>query len=261
MRGRMDDRSMRHKLKPLLSTLLTIAMILSLLPTAVFAAGETGTFTKITTQEELTDGSYILVANTSAGSKALGTNIGSKIDGIDITIDGTTVSSESAIPLWNAIVSEGTIILSNGANYLGYGSSGTNFTKPDEPYTWNIKDNGDATFRFTASTADTRAIAWQDNGARFGAYSTTNTDGYVFDLSLYKADSEPSPDPGGDTDPQPGEIPIKAGDSVVFYMPAENKVMTTTASGSKLAGQEGTLENGTLTTTKEAAIFTVATNE
>ena len=37
--------------------------------------------------------------------------------------------------------------------------------------------------------------------------------------------------------------------------------MTTTASGSKLAGQEGTLENGTLTTTKEAAIFTVATNE
>ena len=236
-------------------------MILSLLPTAVFAAGETGTFTKITTQEELTDGSYILVANTSAGSKALGTNIGSKIDGIDITIDGTTVSSESAIPLWNAIVSEGTIILSNGANYLGYGSSGTNFTKPDEPYTWNIKDNGDATFRFTASTADTRAIAWQDNGARFGAYSTTNTDGYVFDLSLYKADSEPSPDPGGDTDPQPGEIPIKAGDSVVFYMPAENKVMTTTASGSKLAGQEGTLENGTLTTTKEAAIFTVATNE
>ena len=116
-------------------------MILSLLPTAVFAAGETGTFTKITTQEELTDGSYILVANTSAGSKALGTNIGSKIDGIDITIDGTTVSSESAIPLWNAIVSEGTIILSNGANYLGYGSSGTNFTKPDEPYTWNIKDN------------------------------------------------------------------------------------------------------------------------
>ena len=236
-------------------------MILSLLPTAVFAAGETGTFTKITTQEELTDGSYILVANTSAGSKALGTNIGSKIDGIDITIDGTTVSSESAIPLWNAIVSEGTIILSNGANYLGYGSSGTNFTKPDEPYTWNIKDNGDATFRFTASTADTRAIAWQDNGARFGAYSTANTDGYVFDLSLYKADSEPSPDPGGDTDPQPGEIPIKAGDSVVFYMPAENKVMTTTASGSKLAGQEGTLENGTLTTTKEAAIFTVATNE
>ena len=236
-------------------------MLLSLLPTAVFAAGETGTFTKITTQEELTDGSYILVANTSAGSKALGTNIGSKIDGIDITIDGTTVSSESAIPLWNAIVSEGTIILSNGANYLGYGSSGTNFTKPDEPYTWNIKDNGDATFRFTASTADTRAITWQDNGARFGAYSTTNTDGYVFDLSLYKADSEPSPDPGGDTDPQPGEIPIKAGDSVVFYMPAENKVMTTTASGSKLAGQEGTLEGNTLTTDKTAAVFTVGTNE
>ena len=32
---------MRHKLKPLLSALLTIAMLLSLLPTAVFAAGGT----------------------------------------------------------------------------------------------------------------------------------------------------------------------------------------------------------------------------
>ena len=46
-------------------------MILSLLPTAVFAAGETGTFTKITTQEELTDGRYVMVVNSGYAVGAL----------------------------------------------------------------------------------------------------------------------------------------------------------------------------------------------
>ena len=236
-------------------------MLMSLLPAAAFAAGETGTFTKITTQEELTDGSYILVANTTAGLKALGTNIGNKIGGTDITIDGTTISSESSIPLWTVSVLENGLTFSNGSNYLGYGSS-TSFTKPDEPYTWNISDSGNETFRFTASTASSRAIAWQDEGGRFGAYATSNTQGYVFDLMVYKSDSAPVPDPGGeDPDPQPGESPIKDEDSVVFYLPAQGQVMTTTASGSKLAGQEGTLEGNTLTTDKTAAVFTVGTNE
>ena len=257
----MDDDRMRRKFRPILSALLTIAMLMSLLPAAAFAAGETGTFTKITTQEELTDGSYILVANTTAGLKALGTNIGNKIGGTDITIDGTTISSESSIPLWTVSVLENGLTFSNGSNYLGYGSS-TSFTKPDEPYTWNISDSGNETFRFTASTASSRAIAWQDEGGRFGAYATSNTQGYVFDLMVYKSDSAPVPDPGGeDPDPQPGESPIKDEDSVVFYLPAQGQVMTTTASGSKLAGQEGTLEGNTLTTDKTAAVFTVGTNE
>ena len=252
---------MRRKFRPILSALLAVVMLLSLLPTAVFATGETGTFTKITAQEELTDGSYILVANTTAGLKALGTNIGNKIGGTDITIEGTTISSESSIPLWTVSVLENGLTFSNGSNYLGYGSS-TSFTKPDEPYTWNISDSGNETFRFTASTASSRAIAWQDEGGRFGAYATSNTQGYVFDLMVYKSDSAPVPDPGGeDPDPQPGESPIKDGDSVVFYMPAEKKVMTTTASGDKLTGQEGTLEGNTLTTDKTAAVFTVGTNE
>ena len=251
---------MRRKFRPILSALLAVVMLLSLLPTAVFATGETGTFTKITAQEELTDGSYILVANTTAGLKALGTNIGNKIGGTDITIDGTTISSESSIPLWTVSVLENGLTFSNGSNYLGYGSS-TNFTKPDEPYTWNISDSGNETFRFTASTASSRAIAWQDEGGRFGAYATSNTQGYVFDLMVYKSDSAPVPDPGDEPDPQPGESPIKDGDSVVFYLPAQGQVMTTTASGSKLAGQEGTLEGNTLTTDKTAAVFTVGTNE
>ena len=48
---------------------------------------------------------------------------------------------------------------------------------------------------------------------------------------------------------------------MVFYLPAEDLVMTTTASGSKLAGQDGTLEDDTLTTDKTAAVFTVGTND
>lgn len=253
---------MKRRLKACLSALLAAAMLLSLLPGAAFAAGETGTFTKITTQEELTDGNYILVANTSGGLKSLGTNISGKIDGIDITIDGTIISSESSIPIWTVSVQENGVIFSNGSNYLGYGTSGTNFTKPDKPYIWNVTDNGNETFRFTASGNATRAIAWQDDGGRFGAYSTTNTSGYIFDLLVYKADSElpPDPEPEPSPEPTPGDAPIADGDQVVFYLPADGQVMTTTASGSRLSGQDGTVENGVLSTAKENAVFTVGVN-
>lgn len=254
---------MKRQLRKNLALLLSLAMLLTFFPAAASAADEDAVYTKVTELSDLTDGQYVLVADTLVGAKALGTNISSKIDGTDVTITTEgSLSSSSSIPTWTVTVSGEKATFHNGSNYLGYGSSGTNFTKPDEAYDWNITSNDNGTFRFTASGAETRAIAWQEANERFGAYSTTNSDGYVFDLLVFKAEGGGSTtDPGGDPDPQPGEPPIKAGDEVVFYMPDQQMAMSTTASGSKLAGQEATLENSILATAKDTAVFTVEANE
>ena len=176
---------MKRSLKSrVFSGLLALVMILTMLPMGTLAEG-TATYTKISTVEELTSGKYVLVAQTSAGDKALGTTIGSKIDGTDVAVDGNSLSGTN-VPVWTATKTENGVHLFNGTQYLGYGSSGTNFTKPDEAYTWVVQDNGNGTFRFVASGATNRAIGWQDENARFGAYATSNTSGYVFDLLVFQ---------------------------------------------------------------------------
>lgn len=170
----------------LLAILLVLTLCLGLLPAVALA--EDG-FTQVTSADEITDGgNFVLVANTTAGYKALGTQIGSKIDGVDVSVSGSQLSGAN-IPVWTVAASDTGVSFTNGSNYLGYGSSGTNFTKPSSPYTWNITKNEDGTFRFNASGSSNRIISWQNEGGRFGAYSASNTSGYVFDLLVFKSSS------------------------------------------------------------------------
>lgn len=179
---------MKRSLKSrVFSGLLALVMILTMLPMGTLAEG-TATYTKISTVDELTSGKYVLVAQTSAGDKALGTTIGSKIDGTDVTVDGNSLSGTN-IPVWTVTKTETGVQLSNETKYLGYGSS-TSFKQMDDAYEWVLQDKEDGTFRFVASGATTRAIAWQvSNGGRFGAYALSNasqTDEYVFDLLVFQ---------------------------------------------------------------------------
>ena len=237
-------------------------MLLSLLPTAVFAAGETGTFTKITTQDQLTSGKYVMVVSTG---NAMGVLDGTWLTTTQVTDEGGSLTNPDANLVWDIAVTQDGVTLTdkNGTQVAPKG--GNNNGIQVGSYTWRVSfDNG--VFRFLGTGDDTVTLASNKNeSGKFRAYkNTTINAGYPCDFTLYQyveGTGTIDPDPGDEPDPQPGESPIKDGDSVVFYLPAQGQVMTTTASGSKLAGQEGTLENGTLTTTKEAAIFTVATNE
>ena len=169
-----------------LSLLMVLALCLGMLPSMSYA--QETTYTQVTSTAQLqAGGSFVLVANTESGAQALGTTIDRKIDGVPVTVNGTKLSGTD-VPVWTVAASGTGISLSNGTNYLGYGS-GTNFIKPEESYTWNVTDNQDGTFRFVASTSSTRAIAWQTSGGRFGAYSTTNSSGYVFDLLVFQVNS------------------------------------------------------------------------
>ena len=132
---------------------------------------------------------------------------------------------------------------------------------------WNL-DEASRYLSCVDSGGNTRYMGIYDNNGgdtsvnpNFRTYKNTTGNTKDQTTTFYKLEggSVTPPDPG--EDPQPGESPIKAGDSVVFYMPAEKKVMTTTASGDKLTGQEGALEGNILTTDKTAAVFTVGTNE
>lgn len=175
---------MKRSLKSrVFSGLLALVMILTMLPMGTLAEG-TATYTRISTADELTSGKYVLVAQTSAGDKALGTTIGSKIDGTDVAVDGDSLSGTN-VPVWTVSKTETGVQLSNETKYLGYGSS-TSFKQMDDAYEWVVQDGGNGAFRFVASSATNRAIGWQDENGRFGAYATSNTSGYVFDLLVFQ---------------------------------------------------------------------------
>ena len=195
MRGRMDDRSMRHKLKPLLSTLLTIAMILSLLPTAVFAASGTGTFTKITTQEELTDGKYVIVVYSGY---AMGALDGTWLTATQVTEEGGSLTDPDASLVWEIAVTDSGVTLTdaNGTQVAPKGGNNNGIQAGD--YTWATSfENG--AFRFLGTGEDTVTLASNKNSEnKFRAYkNATINAGYPCDFTLYQyVEGTGTPDPG-----------------------------------------------------------------
>ncbi|MEJ5965157.1 S-layer homology domain-containing protein [Flavonifractor porci] len=185
---------MRHKLKPLLSAILTLAMLLSLLPTAVFAAGETGTFTKITTQEELIDGKYVMVVDSGY---AVGALDGTWLTATQVTDETGSLTNPDANLVWDIAVADDGVTLTdaNGTQVAPKGGNENGIQTGS--YTWAISfENG--TFRFLGTGADTVTLASNksvDN--KFRAYkNTTINAGYPCDFTLYKLDGEGGTDPG-----------------------------------------------------------------
>ena len=195
MRGRMDDRSMRHKLKPLLSALLTIAMLLSLLPTAVFAASGTGTFTKITTQEELTDGKYVIVVDSGY---AMGALDGTWLTATQVTEEGGSLTDPDASLVWEIAVTDSGVTLTdaNGTQVAPKGGNNNGIQAGD--YTWATSfENG--AFRFLGTGEDTVTLASNKNSEnKFRAYkNATINAGYPCDFTLYQyVEGTGTPDPG-----------------------------------------------------------------
>ena len=259
---------MKRRFSKLLSALLALAMLLTLLPTAAFAAGETGTYSKVTEDQDDWTGEYLLVYEGGTTSYVFDGSL-SKLDAVnnyvEISADGDSITTQRDYAITVEAVEGGYVIkAANGSYIYSPSESNTLTTSPNQetaakyPITFSVESDG-----IDIALSSGPHMRFNANGGqmRFRYYKSSTYIGQQ-PVTLYKLDGEGSTtDPGEDPDPQPSESPIKAGDSVVFYLPAKNQVMTTTASGSKLAGQEATLENGTLTTDKTAAVFTVGTND
>ena len=135
---------MKRRLKACLSALLAAAMLLSLLPGAAFAAGETGTFTKITTQEELTNGKYVMVVDSGY---AVGALDGTWLTATQVTDENGSLTNPDANLVWSiAVTSDGvTLIDANGVQVAPKVNDNGILA---ESYVWSITINENGAFQF-----------------------------------------------------------------------------------------------------------------
>ena len=249
----------------LLAWLLMAAMILTMVPTAIFAAGS-ATYTKITNMEELTSGQYVLAVQTGYG---LGVLDGSWItaEAMDATVDAVT----DPLHPWTLTVDGDGVRLTdcNGVSVAPTGGNDSGITSGD--YSWTVTCT-DGTFRFAGQGEDTVILASnKGSGSKFRAYKSTtvngNPNGYPSDFTLYKLSggtpvepTEPT-DPVEPTEPEKPEALFDDGDRVVIYNPVHGKALSTTYTGFYNNGTDVTLENGVLTGYTESDIWTVGVND
>ena len=179
---------MKRRFSKFLAALLALTMLLSLLPTAVFAAGETGTFTKITTQNELTDGKYVMVVNSGY---AVGALDGTWLTATQITDESGSLTDPAANLVWNITVTEDGVTLTDANNTQVAPKGGNTNGIQAGSYTWAVSFT-DGAFRFLGVGADTVTLASNKNeSSKFRAYkNTTINGGYPCDFALYKLKGE-----------------------------------------------------------------------
>ncbi len=122
---------------------------------ALFAAGTAtmsaqyagvGTFNKINSVEDLTSGTYVLVANKKAMSTELGDNNKFVPVDLDITDNETSlVNPATNLTFDFTVTDDGIITIKSGENIVGY-SSGTNFSFNNTPNSDATKDQWTAEY-------------------------------------------------------------------------------------------------------------------
>ena len=251
---------MKRQLRKNLALLLSLAMLFTFFPAAASASGEDAVYKQITTQEELTDGSYVMVVDSGY---AVGALDGTWLTATELAAADGAITSPDANLVWDiAVTSDGvTLTDSNGTQVAPKGGNNNGIQVGD--YTWAISfDNG--TFRFMGTGDDTVTLASnKSQGSKFRAYkNTTINAGYPSNFTLYKLEGEGgTTDPGGDPDPQPGESPIADGDQVVIYNPAYGKALSATYSGFYNNGTDVTVgSDGTVSGFSASDVWTVTDN-
>ena len=249
MRGRMDDRSMRHKLKPLLSALLTIAMLLSLLPTAVFAAG--GTWVEVELADIQATDIIAITVHGSATDKDYvmkndgGTNIYGPADTWDSSNTGNetwywnVVSKEDGYQIYPAGTTESWLYCVDHNNGLRVGNNNETL--------WTLDaESGYLSCVDTAGNVRYMGI-YDNNGGdtsvnpNFRTYKNTTGNTKDQTTTFYRLDGAG----GGDPEPDPGEEPevISISDALAAGNGTENltvKGVVTLIDGKNVYLQDGT---------------------
>ena len=252
---------MKRRIRNLLASLLALAMVVGMLPMAVFAVENTGTFTKITTQEELTTGQYVMVVDTGY---AVGALDGTWLTATQLTEENGTITAPASNLVWTITVDGNSATLTDANGVSVAPSGGNNNGITNGVYHWNVVfANG--TFQFQGIGEDTVILASNRSSQNgFRAYKTStvsgNPNGYPCDFTLYKLTGEtPDPDPDP-SDPVTPDAPIADGDQVVIYAPAYGKALSSEKTGFYNVGTDVTLTDGVLSGYTAADIWTVVDN-
>ncbi len=156
---------------------------------ALFAAGTAtmsaqyagvGTFNKINSIDEITSGSYMLVANKKAMSNEFKNSKFVPVD-LDITGEETTMVNPEAELVFDFEVANGVITIKSGDKIVGYTGKSTNFTFSATPNSTAELDQWKAVLHennivLQNVSVDSRYIALNNSGTAntFGPYAESN---------------------------------------------------------------------------------------
>ena len=252
---------MRQHFKRLSSLLLTLVMVVSLLPTAAFAAdGEAQTYSKVTQAPEDWSGIYLIV---SEGDKLImdGSRDTLDVEGnkVDVTIADGKISGNYAKYIFTVEpMTGGYAIKSASGKYISGTAEKNKLNSSDTPQLNTITfENGNAII--TSNGAPLQYNNAAKNGTRFRYFYKAAQR----PTTLYKLEggSIPSPEPKPEPEPEPKpNTMFKDGDRLVIYNPANNKALSTEYSGFYNKGTDVTLTGGKLSGWTQADVWTVGVN-
>ena len=237
----------------LLSVLLALVMLLSLLPTAVFA-DTTPKATLITDASTLKAGDQIILAASANGKTyAAGSLSGKLLTSIETnptdpadTVEIFTLGGEAG--KWTLTASDGKQIYTADAKALNNTGKGTG--------TWTIAidDSGLATVASTDSACG--RILYNVKSPRFLNY-TSATNVSMLLPSIYRLEVSSARQSGIVTD----LTTLRDGDKVVVFNPANGKTLSTEYTGHYNKGTDVTLADGKLTGFTDADKWTLGIND
>ena len=241
----------------LLSVLLALVMLLSLLPTAVFAADPAPqTFKKVTSAEELVTGQYVLVDEKGFSPKELS---GKWVTTAAVTVNGATATASEGV--WTITVSADGVVLTDANSVSIAPSGGNNNGITSGNYKWSVAFANGA-FTFSGQGSDTVKLAGNAGSSnQYKAYKNSTVsakpNGYPSNFTLYKLDAASARQSGIVTD----LTTLKDGDKVVIFNPVYKKALSTEYNGFYNKGTDVTIADGKLESFTDADKWTVGIND
>ncbi len=241
---------MRKQLKRWCSLLLTLVMVVSLLPTAVFADNSAAqTYSKVTSAADLTTGQYVLVTDTGFAPDYFDNNwvLATQPSVVEGKIENPTAG------VWTLTVSKDGVVMTDAKGTSIAPKGGNNNGIQSSSYKW-AASFADGKFTFAGTGDDTVTLASnKGNGNKFRAYKNATIEktpaGYPCDFTLYKLEAAAQQQVATPTaSPAAGEV--DKGTQITFSC--------TTPGATILYATDGeNFSEGTTATVNEAVTFTV----
>ena len=237
----------------LLSVLLALVMLLSLLPTAVFA-DTTPKATLITDASTLKAGDQIILAASANGKTyAAGSLSGKLLTSIETnptdpadTVEIFTLGGEAGA--WTLTASDGKQLYTNAAKALNNTGSGTG--------TWTIAIDANGLATVASTNTPAGRILYNVNNPRFLNY-VSDTNKSMLLPSIYRLDAAPARQSGVISDLST----LQDGDKVVVFNPANGKTLSTEYNDHYNKGSDVTLADGKLEGFTDADKWTLGIND
>ena len=218
------------KLNRVLSLLLVLVMIMTLLPTAAFAAdADTVSAKLVTDASQLAVGDKILIAAKDFGYVISTNQKPNNRATADAVKSGSSITAgkDAQVITLEAGMTEGTFAFNVGDGYLYAASSSKNHLKTSanksDNASWKVAISEDGTASIVAQGAETRNVMQYNSGSTlFACYATASQSA----LSIYKIADDPYADIDKKYSVYEKVDSVSAGDTVVIYNAGNGMAVT-----------------------------------